>query len=423
MRHGETALIYPSARAIGLAAAMAVPALVVALAVPSLWYAGLIGVIFVVALTLVDGLTTAPPTSVSAQLDLPAGVAVGATLRPFASTSVRGQQTRIEHDTRLRPEGDAFVAARRGRAVVDALWQRWPGRFGLTWRQRRVPLDRSIAILPDVAPARAEALRLFRRDASHGVTQQPEIGAGGEYHALAEFRTGMDHRAIDWKASARHGGLIAKEYRTERNNDLVFAVDCGRLMSEPVDGQPRVDRALSAALTAAFVALKLGDRARLFSFDAVPRIASAAVAGVGGFGQFQRIAADVDYSTAETNFTYALTTLGSTLKRRSLVMIFTDFVDPTSAETMLATVGRLTAKHLVLFVLMRDAELDALVDAEPLAADDVARAVVAAAMLRERRIVIARLQRLGAQIVEAPYDRLGSELVNAYLTIKRRNQL
>ena len=44
-------------------------------------------------------------------------------------------------------------------------------------------------------------------------------------------------------------------------------------------------------------------------------------------------------------------------------------------------------------------------------------------MLRERRIVIARLQRLGAQIVEAPYDRLGSELVNAYLTIKRRGQL
>ena len=417
-------MIYPGARAIGLAAAMAIPALIVALAAPAVWYAGLIGVIFVAALTLVDGLTAISPNVVAAQLELPPAIAVGSTVTLAAAVGVRGQQTRIEHDTRLVAVAPLrFTAVRRGRAEITALWQRWPGRFGLAWRQRRVPLDRSIAILPDIAPARAEALRLFRRDASHGATQQPEIGAGGEYHALADFRAGMDHRAIDWKASARHGGLIAKEYRTERNNDLVFAIDCGRLMSEPVDGQPRVDRALSAALTAAFVALKLGDRARLFAFDSAPRVASAAVAGVGGFAQFQRLAAEVDYSSAETNFTYALTTLGSTLKRRSLVMIFTDFVDPTSAETMLATVGRLTAKHLVLFVLMRDAELDALIDDAPVTADDVSRAVVAAAMLRERRIVIARLQRLGAQIVEAPYDRLGSELVNAYLTIKRRGQL
>ena len=416
-------MIYPSARAVFAAAAMALPALAVALALPQFWYAGLIGVIGVVALTLVDGLATAPSRSVGGDIMLPSAAYVGQSVTFEAASTAPGQQTVVEHDERLADVALGFTAIRRGRAQIDALWQRWPGRFGLAWRQRRVALDRHIAILPDVRPARAEALRLFRRDASFGETQQPDTGAGGEFQALTEFRAGMDRRAIDWKASARHGGLIAKEWRTERNNDLVFAIDAGRLMCEPVDGIARIDRAISAALAAAFVALKLGDKVSLFGFDARPRIASGAVSGVGAFASFQRLASELDYSAEETNFTFALTTLASSLKRRSLVMIFTDFVDPTSAETMLATVGRLTSTHLVLFVLMRDAELEGLADAPPATADDVSRAVIAAAMLRERRIVIARLQRMGAEIVEAPYHRLGSDLVNAYLALKRRNRL
>ena len=417
-------MIYPSSRAVFAAAAMALPALAVALALPQFWYAGLIGAIVVVALTVVDGLGTTSARLVDAELDLPAAAFVGQAVTLSAPTSARGQEAVVEHDERLAlGTGLTFTATRRGRAAIGALWQRWPGRFGLAWRQRRIALDRHVAILPDVRPARAEALRLFRRDAQLGETQQLDTGAGGEFQSLTEFRTGMDRRAIDWKASARHGGLIAKEWRTERNNDLVFAIDAGRLMCEPVDGVARIDRAVSAALAAAFVALKLGDKVSLFGFDARPRINSGAVSGIGAFASFQRLASELDYSSEETNFTFALTTLASSLKRRSLVMIFTDFVDPTSAETMLATVGRLTSTHLVLFVLMRDAELEGLADAAPAVADDVSRAVIATAMLRERRIVIARLQRMGCEIVEAAYDRLGGDLVNAYLALKRRNRL
>ncbi len=425
-------MIYPSGRAVVLAVAGTIPALAVALAVPQYWYAGLAFVVLILALTLTDALGTPAVNLLEVSLDAPAAAFVGQEVTLNIAARVGGTsrfEAVIEHDTRLVGTHGAttltktYTAVRRGSAVIEALWLRWPGLFGLVWRQRRVALDRRIAVLPDVRPVRAEALRLFRRDASIGEIVQVDKGAGGEFQALAEFRSGMDRRTIDWKASARHGGLIAKEYRTERNNDIVFAIDSGRLMCEPVDGVPRIDRAISAALTAAFVALKLGDKVSLFGFDARPRISSGAVSGIGSFGTFQRLAADLDYSNEETNFTLALTTLGAQLKRRSLVLVFTDFVDPTSADLMLKTVGRLAERHLVLFVLMQDVELAALADADPVHADDVSRAVIAAAMLRERRIVVARLQRLGVHIVEASYDRLGPELVNAYLGLKRRNLL
>ena len=415
-------MIYPSGRAAVLAAASAIPAIAVAVLVPAYWYAGLAVVLLVLALTAADALGTPGAKALTAAIEAPAAAYIGQDIALGITARVGGGrrfEAAVEHDARLVP-----TRSERGPiSDIDALWLRWPGLFGLVWRQKRVELDRKIAVLPDVRPARTEALRLFRRDASFGEIVQVDTGAGGEFQALAEFRQGMDRRAIDWKASARHGGLIAKEYRTERNNDIVFAVDAGRLMCEPVDGIPRIDRAISAALTAAFVALKLGDKVSLFGFDARPRISSGSVSGVASFATFQGLAAELDYSNEETNFTLALTTLGSKLKRRSLVLVFTDFADPTSAELMLKTVGRLAERHLVLFVLMHDVELEGMANAVPEHSADVSRAVIAASMLRERKIVVARLQRLGVHIVEAHHDRIGSELVNAYLGLKRRNLL
>ena len=98
-------------------------------------------------------------------------------------------------------------------------------------------------------------------------------------------------------------------------------------------------------------------------------------------------------------------------------------VDPITAELMLRTVGRLTERHLVLFMLMKDAELETLLDAEPRKSEDVARSVIAGNLLRERELVIARLKRLGAHVVEADHRRLGPELVQRYLDLKRENLL
>jgi uncharacterized protein (DUF58 family) len=429
-------LIYPSGRAGILAAAAAVPAFAIAVALPDFWYAGLVGVILIIALTAVDAVAAAPKRSMRAQLTAPPGAYVGQEIDVAITAPPLSQrvEARVGHDERLALVRDrrdvkhgllalTFDAVRRGTSVLDTLWVRWAGPFGLIWRQQQIPLNYAVSIIPDIRPARAEALRLFRRDTPIGDTVQLDVGSGAEFQALAEFRAGMDRRAIDWKRSAHHGILLAKEYRIERNNDIVFAIDGGRLMSEPVGGLPKVDRAVSAALSAAFVALKLGDKVSLFGFDSRPRVASGAVSGAGSFGIFQKLAAEIDYSSEETNYTFALTTLGSKLVRRSLLLIFTAVADPTSAELMLRSITQLAQKHLILFVLMRDVELEELAAAAPDSAADVSRAVVAASLLRERRIVIARLQRLGVHIVEAPYERLGTDLVNAYLDLKKRDLL
>ena len=100
-------------------------------------------------------------------------------------------------------------------------------------------------------------------------------------------------------------------------------------------------------------------------------------------------------------------------------MVFSDFTDPTSAEMMVASIGRLVKRHRVLFVTMEDEELETMARAAPDTMQDVAVAVGAGQLLRQRALVTGRLRQLGVDVVEARHDRLGLALIDTYLTIRQ----
>jgi len=312
---------------------------------------------------------------------------------------------------------------RRGTARLVQLWCRWQGPLGLVQKRHVETLNVDIVVTPNIRWVKDEAVRLFSRDAEFGIKTQIERGDGSEFDALREFTSGMDRRAIDWKHSARHRNLLAKEFRTERNHNIVFAFDTGRLMSEPLGGVPKIDRAINAGLLLSYVSLRNGDRTMYYGFDARPGLSTGFLSGSRSFLKMQGLAAGLDYSTEESNFTLALSTLASQLERRSLVIIFSDFVDTISAELMLENVRRLTDRHLVLFATFEDEALSSMADAPPETTDDVTRAVIAGTLLAERDVVLRRLQRMGVQVIETRPELFGGALISRYLEIKKRDML
>ena len=429
-------MIYPTRRAVLVTASGAPVALLLAVASPSAWFAAPVWVLALLMLIAIDAALA--PAAPALRVDAAGAVGVGAPLpvQIVLDRAVPGAEAALEVGPRLDAEGgdrarfdDAatvttlpYTAVRRGAEKIARAWLRWPGPMGLAWRQRVVIVDHGVAITPDVRAVRDDGALLLR-SAQAGQLARIDRGEGSEFEALTEWRAGMDRRAIDWKQSSRHLQLLAKDMHVERNNQIVFAVDAGRAMTDPVDGTARVDRAVTAALLAAYVALKLGDRVSLFGFDARPRIASGAVTGVRAFAALQRLAAELDYSAAETNHTLALATLAGGLTRRALVVVFTEVTDQTAAELMLRAAQSLLRRHLVLFVLIDDAELETLAAVAPDTVDAVSRAVTAAALLRERRLVATQLRHLGIEVLEAPHDGIGPALVSTYLDFKRRNLL
>ncbi|MXP25978.1 DUF58 domain-containing protein [Altererythrobacter indicus] len=311
-----------------------------------------------------------------------------------------------------------LTPTRRGTAAIDAVWVRWAGPLGLAHQQRTIALDRKIRIWPDLSPVRSPTLQAYMRDSQFGLVARRIRGEGTQFEALSEFQPGMDRRRIDWKASARHTALYARENEAERDNQIIFALDCGQAMCEPVDGLPRIDRAVSAALTASFIALKGGDRVSLFGFADTPRLATPFITETNAFHRLQTAAASLDYVPREPNFTLALSTLTARLKRRSLIVLFSDFTDLTSAELMLESIGRLVRHHLVIFVTMEDTELSALSTAEPDRLHDIATAVMADRLTRQRALVLERLRRMGVHVIEAPWQTIGFQVIDRYLEAK-----
>ncbi len=437
-------MIYPTLRAVVIAALGAPAAIVVGVVASDLWLAAPLWLVILGLMIGVDALLAwRTGRGVTVSLEAPVRIGVGAPAEGRLGVNFRGRAPRsmelaVETDSRLlvtpdratvRPEGlDGglilqLTPQRRGESLIERAWVRWMGPLGLVWAQHSDALRRRAVLTPDIAGVKQEAMRLFARDSMFGVKAQIDTGEGAEYHALREFAEGMDPRTVDWKQSARHGRLISKEYRTERNHHILLALDTGRTMCEPLAGLPRIDRAINAALTLAYVSLKIGDRVGLFGFDARPRLSTGVTVGVNSFPLLEHLAAGLDYSDEETNYTLGLTQLAADLERRSLIVVFTEFADATSAELLIENAGRLARRHLLMFVVFRDEELEAIAAAEPVEPDAVSRAVAAAALLREREVVIARLRRLGALIVDAPVGAVGPRLLNAYLDLKRRDLL
>jgi len=312
------------------------------------------------------------------------------------------------------------VPRRRGQVKIDQIWLRWRGPLALVEFTRRVAVDRAIDVLPNVRGVHSAALQFFAQEAIYGLKTQQQSGEGTEFDALREYAPGLDSRFIDWKHSARHRKLLCKEFRTERNHQIVMAFDTGYLMLEPVDAITRLDHAINAGLMLAWVSLQSGDLVGTFGFDATVRQYLGPIRGVSSFARIQRATAELDYHHQETNFTLGLAELSARLKRRALVILFTDFVDTITAELLIESMQRVANRHVVMFVTQRGSVLQRAVDAAPSQFAEVAQAVIAHDFLRERSIVFERLERLGVHCLDVPSRGLSVALINRYLLIKQR---
>jgi uncharacterized protein (DUF58 family) len=434
-------MIRPTLRAVLVFAAGIPLALFIVIYDPSLWAVSFDYGVLVLLLTASDVALAFPSRLLRVKFTVPDHLYIGergATTISIAANSFR-RKTRFEAIAEQRGDTDPadivagelaaggelrlalpIVPRRRGRVSVDQIWVRWRGPLSLMEITRRIAVNHTVDVLPNVRGVHGTALQFFVQEAIYGIKTQVQKGEGTEFEALREHAPGLDSRFIDWKHSARHRKLLCKEFRTERNHQVIMAFDTGYLMLEPVDGITRLDHAINAALLLAWVSLQGGDLVGTYGFDARVWQFMAPVRGVSSFARLQRASAELDYHYQETNFTLGLAALNARLKRRALVILFTDFVDTITAELLIESIQRVANRHLVVFVTQRGSVLQRAVDEPPRRFTDVAQAVIAQDFLRERSIVFERLERMGIHCLDVPSGSLPVALINRYLLIKQR---
>ncbi|WP_296424022.1 DUF58 domain-containing protein [Yoonia sp.] len=308
----------------------------------------------------------------------------------------------------------------RGIFTFARLWLFWPSRFGLFDIISYKKFDHTIKGIPNIQPVLSGQITTIVQAALYGLKDTAFRGEGSEFHQLRDFTTGMDPRLIDWKRSARHGGLVARETHMEQNHQIIMCVDNGYLMREQIDGLPKIDRAINAALATTWAAGIGGDLVGFYSFDSRPRVYLPPAPGRAAFNRIRAEAAALAYSSVQSNHTLAFAHLNGLLNRRSLIIVFSDFVDSITAELMVENMAVLNRHHLLIFVALKDPALEAMISPVAPSLDDIARAVAAAQIQKERQIVLDRLRRLGVVCLDIAPDQLTPALVSAYLDIKAR---
>jgi uncharacterized protein (DUF58 family) len=318
--------------------------------------------------------------------------------------------------------------SRRGAYELGDHSLRYPSPLGLWIRQLRLPAALPVKVFPDVRAVRTFEL-LARQNREHTLFMASrQRGGESEFERLREYRKDDDHRAIDWKATARRRQLIAREYQLESNQSIMFVLDAGRLMTAEAAGLSLFDHGLNAALMLSHVAARNGDQVGLMAFaDQIKSYAPLA----GGTQATRRIihaGYHLHPDLVESSYRVAFEQLTVRVRKRSMVVLFTQVVDEVAAAELLRLTRGLSLRHLPLLVLFRDPDIEALLDPprgrmgrpSELA---IYTAAAAAEVVDWRDRLAMELRRQGALILDVRPSALTPALINRYLEIKARHLL
>jgi uncharacterized protein (DUF58 family) len=313
-------------------------------------------------------------------------------------------------------------AAERGEHAFGDIHLRVLGPWRLAWRQFLVGATSGVKVQPGVDELRRQRLAGMRsRLAREGLRKQRRWGEGSAFDSLREYQEGDDPRSIDWKATARREQVIARRYRTERSQNVMLLIDAGRLMTERIDDRERIDHALSAALLLTEAARAHNDRVGVMVFD--EQVRSFLPPATPRLSRIAERLAEVQPRFVEPNYPYAFTYLARHLKRRSLVVVFTDIIDARASAALLAQLARSAGSHLPLVVALRNPGLE-ITAAAPVATDeDAYRRAAAEEMLRARAVALEGMRRVGVLVVDAEPGQAIPETLSRYLEVKRRGLL
>jgi uncharacterized protein (DUF58 family) len=248
-------------------------------------------------------------------------------------------------------------------------------------------------------------------------------GGDTEFERLRPYQKGDEVRHIDWRASARRDDPTVRQFQAESNQNVVFALDIGRSMRGESGGITSVDHALNAALLAADVALRGGDKAGFFAFDDGPRAFLAPTGGRAGARKLTRAVHAIEAGMNATDYRAGITFLRTQVRTRSLFVVFTNLLEPRSAKELAASLRGLLPLHLPLCVMMRDTDVESLATLPSRGEDDLYVRAAAAETLAWRDALIRQLRRQGVLVLDAKPDEVTPELVKGYLEIKARRLL
>ena len=314
-----------------------------------------------------------------------------------------------------------LVPRRRGAHTVGPLTVRVLGPWGFAWSQRDLIPEDVRRVYPQTRwQGRVGRLLALAHRRELGRAPLRLRGTGSEPYALRDYQPGDPPTRIQWKASARHGRLIAREDTWERGMRLVILLDCARAMTS-IDGRtqqarPRAGRGAGPRPRRAQPRRPCHPRRLLRPHRAHPaRRTRASRAAAEAYAALY----DLEARLTEPAYDLAVETVAAVEPRRSTVVLLTSVVDLAAAELLRTALLRLARKHRPDPRQPRGSRPRPPGPRDARRTEEAFAKVSSLEMLLANRRLGRRLQRAGIAVAVAAADQLAWRTLESYLSASR----
>ncbi|MEX0878268.1 MAG: DUF58 domain-containing protein [Thermoanaerobaculia bacterium] len=305
---------------------------------------------------------------------------------------------------------------RRGAHRLLPLTARVEGPWRLAWSERELLPPEEVRVYPQVR-WEGQAGRLLALAHRHQLGLSPTSlqGLGSEPYGVRLYSEGDPPNRIHWKATARHGRVMAREETWEKSARLVILLDCGRAMASMDGRRSKLDAALAAALALTRFASARGDRVLVAAFsDRIERLVRVRSGSRGVTQAYARLY-DLEARLSESAYDVAAEAARDSEFRRAKVVLLTSLVDLAGAELLRESLVALRRQHRPLLVHLEDPDIERLALGAPARAVEAYAKVSALEILLGNRQLATRLRHAGIQTISTSADRLTLDTLDMYL--------
>lgn len=318
-------------------------------------------------------------------------------------------------------ESVTYAPRRRGKASAGRLHVRAISPLGMALKERRIEAPWSVTVFPNLVGASIRSLPTqAQRRREAGFRNVRRLGEGRVFESLKEWVPGEDTRTIDWKATARRGKVMSRQYEDERRQQVLIVLDAGRMLTAEIEGRPRLEAAIDAALQLAHSAVDHDDNVGLMVFADQVQQFVAPGRGKRALRSVLDALASVEGRLVEPDYPAAFAYLAVRNRKRALTVFFTDVIDRTASESLVAQIGTLRPRHLPLAVTLRDPALERLATARPANIDAAFQRAAAEELLAARDDALIDMRSRGVLVLDVLPAGAARAVVERYNELKRR---
>jgi uncharacterized protein (DUF58 family) len=322
----------------------------------------------------------------------------------------------VTHSYALRP-------SQRGVFPFGECYFEVAGRLGLCGKRFSIAYASDLTVYPNLALMRYYRLRaprnqLLRDDASiHRLK-----GIGTEFAGLREYTLGDDRRKINWKATARALKLITNDYESEKNRDVIIAIDTGRWMQAPMGEVSRLDKALEIAAGLMQVAISSGDRAGLALYGSDVSYYLAPGKGSIHIQRFLHALYGAKADSSEPSLIALCSLLRTKLSKRCFVCMFTYVDNEEQARQYVAELAPIKNRHSLFVASLSDVGVEDLAQKKAEVPSDLYLKAAAALHKSSEEKSAMHLRRHRIEAGTAEPSELILRSIHRYLSVKRLPQ-